>query len=407
MGLFPRSQRPGAMRCWALLASAACSVAAWAGEAPRASCKVMHTFSDYGENNHHLSSALFVGHDAKLHGVIPTGVEPGLQAAFDKVLPGTAFRMTPSGQVTLLATFPDYPVSPEPQVAGRDGNYYGTTRGGGRNGAGTFYRMRPHGGVMTLFDFPPEPGCPGPRGQLTEGSDGALYGVGVGGFDGRYANCIFKIRRNGAYTVLQAPLDRSQGWILNDFTRGADGRLYSAAQFGGKHDLGTVIAMDAAGTVQVLHSFKGGAEDGNGPASSLVPGLDGGLYGLTYLGGAFDQGTLYRVGPDGKTAVLHSFGYANDGFRYVSGGLLRARDGNFYGVMAGGGSNEHGGIYRITPAGEFTQLVRFYETGPDCAVDSPLSGLVELDDGEFYGTSYGTPWGDFHSPGAIYRVRLH
>ena len=86
--------------------------------------------------------------------------------------------------------------------------------------------------------------------------------------------------------------------------------------------------------------------------------MDGGLYGLTDRGGAFDDGSFYRVGPGGEFSVLHSFSYANCGFRYL-GATCYARA--TAGVMTGGGFEEHGGAYRITPAGAFTPLVAHHD----------------------------------------------
>src|SRR5260221_4992966 len=40
-----------------------------------------------------------------------------------------------------------------PLVQGPDGNLYGTTLGGGANGAGTVFKMTPAGTVITLYSF--------------------------------------------------------------------------------------------------------------------------------------------------------------------------------------------------------------------------------------------------------------
>ena len=51
------------------------------------------------------------------------------------------------------------------------------------------------------------------------------------------------------------------------------------------------------GTVTTTHTFTG--PDGDTPIFGLVRASDGNLYGVTTNGGPADQGVLYRVGPDG------------------------------------------------------------------------------------------------------------
>jgi uncharacterized repeat protein (TIGR03803 family) len=108
---------------------------------------------------------------------------------------GTIFKMTPSGQMTLLYQFcrtvgcPDgaYPIAGLVQAS--DGNLYGTTStGGNANNGGTVFRMTPQGRLTTLYDFCSQPNCADgkyPAAALVEGSDGNLYGTTeLGGMHG-------------------------------------------------------------------------------------------------------------------------------------------------------------------------------------------------------------------------------
>src|SRR5215831_15359944 len=44
-------------------------------------------------------------------------------------------------------------------IQGRDGNFYGTTLGGGVNGAGTVFKMTANGKVTVLYSFCSLPNC--------------------------------------------------------------------------------------------------------------------------------------------------------------------------------------------------------------------------------------------------------
>jgi uncharacterized repeat protein (TIGR03803 family) len=65
-------------------------------------------------------------------------------------------------------------------------------------------------------------------------------------------------------------------------------------------------------TLTTLHAF-GGGKDGTSPWGGLVADVKGNLYGTTLNGGAHGRGTVYKLAPDGKEAILHSFNCKTDG----------------------------------------------------------------------------------------------
>jgi uncharacterized repeat protein (TIGR03803 family) len=76
-----------------------------------------------------------------------------------------------------------------------------------------------------------------------------------------------------------------------------------------------VFKINNAGKESVLHSFAGGASDGETPVAGLIA-VNGALYGTTANGGAFGNdgtGTFFKITPAGKETVLHNFGGAGDG----------------------------------------------------------------------------------------------
>src|SRR6202035_1752645 len=65
-------------------------------------------------------------------------------------------------------------------VQGSDGNFYGTTSGGGVNLGGTVFKITPSGTLTTLYNFAGSDGAL-PYAGLVQGSDGNFYGTTVGG----------------------------------------------------------------------------------------------------------------------------------------------------------------------------------------------------------------------------------
>jgi len=120
--------------------------------------------------------------------------------------------------------------------------------------------------------------------------------------------------------------------------------------------------------------------------SALVqgPGPDGYLYGTTYSGGAHDEGTVFRVLPNGANpSVIHSFDCSQGGCYPTT--ELTLVNGMLYGTTSFGGANNAGTIFKIAPdatGSSFTDLVTF-----DCGVGCSKFGLIVGTGGYLYGTT--------------------
>jgi uncharacterized repeat protein (TIGR03803 family) len=131
-----------------------------------------------------------------------------------------------------------------------------------------------------------------------------------------------------------------------------------------------------------------------------VQATDGNFYGTTWGCGANGYGTVFKVNPSGALTILYNFcSQANcaDG-AFPDGSLVQSADGNFYGTTSAGGNNNDlacytagcGTVFKITASGALTTLYRFCSKTNCVDGASPLAGLVQAADGDFYGT---TPWG--------------
>jgi uncharacterized repeat protein (TIGR03803 family) len=271
---------------------------------------------------------------------------------------GTVFQISNKGALTTLYSFGsvldtngvplDGAFTAAALVQGSDGYFYGTTSGGGTNGAGTVFKISTKGALTTLYSFTGGNDGGNPPAGLAQGSDGYFYGttanVGTNGF-----GTVFKIGTNGTLTSLYSfgsvldtngvPLDG--GNPLAALVQGSDGNFYGTTEFGG-----TVFKISTNGVLTTLHSFTGG-NDGGPPHAALVQGSDGYFYGTTSGGGTNGAGTVFKISTRGALTTLYSFTGGNDGGNPPAG-LAQGSDGNFYGTTSGGGTNNAGTVFRLT-----------------------------------------------------------
>ena len=306
-------------------------------------------------------------------------------------------------------------------VEGSDGNFYGTTFGGGTNDWGTVFKMTPGGVLTTLVEFN---GINGrfPYAGLVEGSDGNFYGttfVGGGvsgpGFEIGYGT-VFKMTPAGVLTTL---VEFSGNGVSNKgalpeagLIQGSDGNFYGTTSRGGANDLGTVFKMTAGGVLMTLVEFTGDELTNKGalPSSALAQDTDGNFYGTTASGGIgyfagnpnSGNGTVFKMTPAGVLTTLVEFtgnGASNKGGDPYAA-LVQGSDGSFYGTTVGGGASNRGTVFKMTPAGALTTLVEFTGNGASNKGRSPAA-LVQRSDGNFYATTeYGGP-NDF---GTVFKV---
>ena len=154
----------------------------------------------------------------------------------------------------------------------------------------------------------------------------------------------------------------------------------------------TVIASPAQ-TLTTLYSFNG--SDGQWPYAGLIQASDSNFYGTTFSGGANNDGTVFKMSPNGTLTALHNFD-RTDGAQPANADLIQASDGNFYGTTDSGGASGNcsgiggcGTVFKITPSGTLTTLYNFGSQS-NCADGAiPEVGLIQATDGNFYGATYG------------------
>jgi uncharacterized repeat protein (TIGR03803 family) len=353
---------------------------------PDGTLTALYSFSGFNDGLRPYS-ALVRGDDGSFYGTAGGGNDYA----------GSAFKITTAGVFTRL--YADFETGrngaayPSGLVKGSDGNFYGGAAGGGDDGDGAIFQMTPNGAFTRLFSFG---GSNGEEpGTLVQGSDGYLYGTAYANY-GNGSGTVFRISTSGAFTLLHFFVG-TDGKNPGALIQGNDGDYYGTTHAGGTSTNGTVFKITASGVLTSLYSFNG--IDGSSPTYQLVQGSDGNFYGATAIGGTYSNGTLFKITADGAFTSLYSFTGGNDGANPY-GALLENSDGSFYGTTAFGGAYTNGTVFKIKANGAFTTLYSF-TGGNDGA--NPYAGLARANDGYLYGTTSG---GGAGNVGTVFRMAI-
>ena len=358
-----------------------------------------------GTNGANPLSSVVQGTDGNFYGTTQQGGNPDCAGSGC----GTVFKITPIGTLSTIYKFCSviiqnncadglFPMAG--LVLGTDGNFYGTTSAGGSGGGyGTVFRITPSGSLTTLHSFSNVLDGATPSAPLLLASDGNFYGTTVGGGQGSFGNfqgTIFKITPNGTFTLLYTFCNLSAcddgAQPAAGLVQGTDGNFYGTTEFGNVagcvQGCGTVFKITPMGTLTTLYIFcsLSSCIDGFLPVGGLVQGTDGNFYGTTSSGGAHTGGTVFKITPNGTLSTLHSFnGFDGGG---PSATLVQASDGNFYGTTISNGAGHGGTIFKITPSGSLSTLYNFCPQRPCTDGAGPQAALLQAGNGTLYGTTY-------------------
>ena len=355
------------------------------------------------------------------------GGGPGVGGnCFGSIGCGTAFEISPAGELTTLYNFcaedgcddGSYPLAGLTQAT--NGNFYGTTDNGGGGvscgiGCGTVFELTPAGKLTTFYAFCAKEFCPdgaNPNG-LVQATNQNFYGTTC--CWGAEGGTFFELTPAGTLTTLYNFCTESfcdDGAVpVGALVEATNGKLYGMTQSGGHFFGGVVYAITTAGKLSTVYAFGTEAHYGDGlnPSGNLIQATDGNFYGTTLRGGAYSNcgheepgcGTVFKVTSAGKLTTLYSFCAqvtCVDG-QEPNGGVIQATDGNFYGTTVTGGANGYGTIFKITSEGTLTTLHSFDSTDGE----NPYGPLLQATNGDLYGTTY---YGGPNGYGTVFSLSL-
>ncbi|SDK00649.1 Por secretion system C-terminal sorting domain-containing protein [Catalinimonas alkaloidigena] len=258
-----------------------------------------------------------------------------------------------------------------PLTAHAQDRLYGTTTDGGQ-GAGTLFSSNTDGSDFRVeYAFPDLGSRPADR--PVQASNHLFYSVTtLGGNDD--LGTIVRTSAAGDPTLLHA-FAPAEGQAATGLTEGGDGALYGMTKT-------AFYRITFDGSFSVQRTFT--PEEGLTPHGSLIVGDDGYFYGSASEGGAYGLGTLFRLRPDGSGfEKLHDM-TADQGGRPV--GSLFALDGYLYGAARGTGVNgsaaSDGSVFRLKFDGTAFEVLHTLEAQLE---QLPIGGLVQAANGYLYG----------------------
>lgn len=216
---------------------------------------------------------------------------------------GTVFKIEAGTNVlTTLTSFDGTNLSiPSALLIDIHGNLYGTSEFGGANGNGTVFEIAAGTNVLTIIASFDGTNGDRPRGLVVD-DIGNLYGItGLGGTNDK--GTVFKIAAGTNVLTTLVSFDGTNGASpLGDLIVDAQGNLFGTTVAGGAINAGTVFKVEAGTNVlTTLVSFDG--TNGALPVGGLVADAAGNLFGTTYQGGLYYEGTVFQLSDTGFIVV--------------------------------------------------------------------------------------------------------
>jgi uncharacterized repeat protein (TIGR03803 family) len=279
--------------------------------APSGTLTVLHSFlggTDGAQNSGQPELGLvMIGTD--LYGSASFGGVSGCDGSLGC---GVVFKVTQTGEETVLYRFTGKADGAFPQDLSADsqGNLYGATGGSYSQGnTGTLFKMTTTGAMTVLYTFPGGAVGNSPRWRLLRSAGGTFYGVTQFGGDTECpiasSGCgvAFMVNPAGKESVLHTFNTQAQdGQEPSGGTVDGAGNLYGATFYGGivnatcTFGCGVIYGIASNGSYKILYSFTGG-NDGWIPTGGLTPDGAGNLYGTAVNGGGSNNGVVYKITP--------------------------------------------------------------------------------------------------------------
>ncbi len=284
-------------------------------------------------------------------------------------------------------------------IQASDGYLYGMTKLGGANGNGALFQYQVSSNTyIKKYDFVYADGAT-PFGSLVQASNGILYGLTYEG--GATSNgVLFEYDRTTNTYTKKFDFDGPNGvQPYGSMMQASNGKLYGMTINGGD-GYGVLFEYNpSTSTFMKKLSFNSSPEGGS-PYGNLLRASNGNFYGLTYIGGANGVGVLFEYNPSTSAyTVKYDFNTASGG--NPGGSLIQATNGNLYGLASSGGANDNGTLFEYNIS--TNNLTNKFDFNYDVSGAYPQGSLLQASNGKLYGL---TKNGGANGPGVLFEYDL-
>ena len=303
---------------------------------------------------------------------------------------GTIFKLTPSGKFTLLFSF-NQTNGAEPGfslVEAKDGTLWGATFLGGQFGRGDIFKINKDGtGFAVVHTFPSSGAEFFFNVSLIAGKDGNIYGSSPGGGNhlcgGYGCGTIFRINlKTHAFKTLHILNGKSDGGNPSGLIQASDGNFYGVAT--GKES-SSLFRVTPSGAYKIVKRFPSGdlayLDGSQAGGGGVIQASTGNFFGV--LAGAGAEPHLYEVALDGSGFhVFPGISVLQSSVQVST--LLQATDGTLWLTSYGVSQGDNGSIVQLSSQdGSLLQNIPF--DGTDGS--RPAAALIRGVDGRLYGTT--------------------
>jgi uncharacterized repeat protein (TIGR03803 family) len=288
------------------------------------------------------------------------------------------FSLGPGGRATIVAKFssPPYEVGSIPGVVAANGLLYSSVS---QASSGEIFSVGPTADTMTTYPVGNYALTP-VAGSLPSGQ---LFGIAYNYSNGSNNLAIIDTSGGVASFYMFPSTDRYPGVPIY----GADGNFYGVAQPNTVGQNAYLYKATPTGTATTVATLPFLMTDFVGQGA-VLQGSDGNFYGVQSTGLGCSKGNphggVYKLTPDGQYTVLHDFGVCGNG---IVNSLLEGSDGKLYGAIEGNSE-----LFSLTKSGEYEALF-----APSNGTTQGLCPcrLIQGSDGKIYGSAEGGGPGGF------------
>ena len=339
-------------------------------------------------------SGLIADANGDLYGTTSSGGAGSLGTVFELAKTNTGNASMPTVLVNFDG--PNGAIPESSLIADASGDLFGTTLAGAIGGGTVFEIAKTTSGYastptnLVIFGA----GGGGSVGGLAADSKGDLFGTTQFGGASGYGT-VFEIAKTStgcnATPITLVSFNGTDGKFPHSgLIIDANGDLFGAARFGGSSGYGTIFeivntASGYASTPTILVTFN--YADGAFPMGALIADANGNLFGTTSGGGTVGDGTVFEI-------ANTSSGYANTPTTLINligtngavpeAGLISDLKGDLFGITYGGGTFQQGTVFEVAGSGFVPPKIFTGTPGTPNCVGESLSTLAQT----YGGTSY-------------------